>query len=286
MRPAARPLRFPAVAVVLALAATLPACRPSAPDVPEYTIEQFLGTTSYTGASFSPDNSKLLVSHDGDGIRNVYAVPVDGGEAERLTRSDSTAVYALTYFPDDERFLFTADQGGDELNHVYVQDPDGTVTDLTPGEGLKAQFGGWADDDESFYVMTNERDASFFDVYEYQVAEGYPREMIYRNDTGLFPGSISPDERWISFLEPNTTNDSDVLVLDRSTGEMTNLTAHEGVVANQPQAFTDDGSSPRRSPPTGAASTSRPTRAGSSTTWCATTCPAASARPCSPPTGA
>ena len=29
-----------------------------------YTIEQFLETTSYRGASFSPDKSKILVSND------------------------------------------------------------------------------------------------------------------------------------------------------------------------------------------------------------------------------
>ncbi|MCZ6705114.1 MAG: hypothetical protein O6942_04355, partial [Bacteroidetes bacterium] len=30
-------------------------------DVPAYTIQEFLGTVSYRGASFSPDNTKLLV---------------------------------------------------------------------------------------------------------------------------------------------------------------------------------------------------------------------------------
>ena len=38
--------------------------------------------------------------------------------------------------------LYTSDQGGNELNHVYVQDADSNVTDLTPGEGLKASTAG------------------------------------------------------------------------------------------------------------------------------------------------
>ncbi len=218
---------------------TLAACGPA--EVPEYTIEQFLGTTSYTGASFAPDNATVLVSHDGSGVFNAYALPVDGGPATRLTHSDSDAVFALSYFPEDERFLYTADQGGNELNHVYAQDPDGTVTDLTPGQELKAQFGGWAHDLQSFYVATNERDPRYFDLYEHRLADGYPRELIYRNDTGLFPAGISPDERWIAFARPNTTNDSDVLVYDRETDELVNLTEHDGVVANAPQDFTADG---------------------------------------------
>ena len=37
-------------------------------DVPQYTLDQFLTTTSMGGASFSPDGSKILVSSNQSGI--------------------------------------------------------------------------------------------------------------------------------------------------------------------------------------------------------------------------
>ena len=36
-----------------------------------YSIEEFLGTTNYAGASFSSDNRTLLVSSDASGIYNA-----------------------------------------------------------------------------------------------------------------------------------------------------------------------------------------------------------------------
>ena len=53
----------------------------------EYTIEQFMATTSVTGASFSADEKRVLFSSNATGIYNVYSVPVAGGPATHVTRS-------------------------------------------------------------------------------------------------------------------------------------------------------------------------------------------------------
>jgi dipeptidyl aminopeptidase/acylaminoacyl peptidase len=210
-------------------------------DVARYEIADFMGTTSHTGASFSPDGSSILLSHDGTGVFNAYAVPVAGGEPTALTSSSSDAIFAIGYFNDDERFLYTADQGGNELNHLYVRAPDGTVTDLTPGENLKAQFAGWSGDRLAFYVQTNERDPQAFDVYRYEVADGYPRRMVFRNEDGLLPASISPNGRHIALIRARATNDNDLFVEDLETGERVDVTPHEGTVTSSPADFSADG---------------------------------------------
>ncbi len=212
-------------------------------EVAQYTIQQFLETTSYASASFSPDNSKLLVSHDGSGVFNAYAITLATGEAVPLTSSTTDAILAISYFPDGERFLYTADQGGNELNHLYVRNPDGSVVDLTPGADLKAQFAGWGRNRETFFVATNERDARFFDLYRYRVTPGYPREMIYRNDQGYFPGPVSRDARYVALTAMRTTDDTDIYVFDRNTGETTHVTPHEGEVSSGVTDFAPDGSS-------------------------------------------
>jgi dipeptidyl aminopeptidase/acylaminoacyl peptidase len=211
-------------------------------DVPEYTIEQFMETTNVFGSSFSPDGSKILVSTDETGIMNAYAIPVAGGDPIPLTSSTSESIRVSSYFPDDERFIYMADIGGNELDHVYVRELDGAVTDLTPGEGLKAWFGGWAKDDQTFFIGSNERDNRFFDIYEVTV-DGYEKTLIYQDETGYGFGGISPDERYIVFSKPNTTSDSDIYLYDREAEEMRHLTPHEGEVSNSPQDFSPDGSS-------------------------------------------
>ena len=101
--------------------------------VKQYTIEQFLANTSYTGNSFSPDSKKMLISSNQTGVFNAFALPVDGGKPVQLTDSKVNAIAGIGYFPKDERFLYASDQGGNEQTHLYVQSPDGKVQDLTPG---------------------------------------------------------------------------------------------------------------------------------------------------------
>jgi len=237
-----------ALLAVAALAACQPAERGAEPaaepagDVLEYTIEQFLETISVFGSSFSPDADKVLVSSNESGIFNAYAISVDGRDPIQLTASDADAIRVAGYFPQDERFLYLSDRGGDELHHLYVRELDGSVTDITPGEGFKAAFYGWTEDEESFLVGTNERDQRFFDVYAV-ATDGYERTLLYRNEEGYQFGGLSPDQRYIALSKTNTTTDSDIYLYDRTTGEMRLLTPHEGEVANGVQAFSPDGNS-------------------------------------------
>jgi dipeptidyl aminopeptidase/acylaminoacyl peptidase len=213
------------------------------PESERYSIEEFLATTTYSGASFSPDGRKILVTSDATGIFNAWAVPVDGGEPIRLTDSTQESVFTRSYFPHDERFLYVSDEGGNELDHLYVQAPDGTVRDLTPGEELKAAFLGWTDDEGELIVATNERDQRYFDVFLYDV-ETYEREMIFRNDQGLEFTALAPDERTLALARINTNADTDVYLYDRLSGEL-RLAIGEGdePVEAVAQAFGPDGRS-------------------------------------------
>src|SRR5262245_5365073 len=115
-----RPFR---AALVLLLAVPVAAAADRLPR--QYTIEQVMATTWVGGASFSPDETKLLSSSDESGIRNVYVVPVGGGAAVPLTQSTTDSTIAVSFFPNDERILFTRDRGGNELNHLYVRERGG-----------------------------------------------------------------------------------------------------------------------------------------------------------------
>lgn len=240
-----------ALPTLTALLLTALACAPPATETPaepegtrevkQYTIQEFLGTTSYFGTSFSPDKTKILVSSDESGVYNAYAMPVDGSEAIRLTDSED-AVLVRGYFPNDERFLFESDQGGNELDHVYVRELDGTTTDLTPGDKLKGSFSGWAQDDQSFFVSTNERDPKYFDLYEYN-AEDYSRELIFENNEGYSVGGVSPDKRYVALSKTHTRLNSDLYLYDRENAKLEHLSPHEGEINFSPADFSPDGKS-------------------------------------------
>lgn len=193
-----------------------------------------------TNPSFSPDGGKVLSSTNASGIYNAHAMPVGGGEAVALTASVAEAVLAVGYFPDDERFLYASDQGGNELVHLYVREQDGRVVDLTPGERLRAQFVQWAGDGKSFFVSTNERDPRFFDLYEI-ATDGYARTMIFQNDKAYDIAAVSPDRQTVALSVATDNANRDIFFFDRSSGEISPATPAEDNVVSNPQTFSRDG---------------------------------------------
>ena len=213
---------------------------------PRYSAREFFETTAYSMASgsgyaFSADSSTLLVSSDVSGVLNAYAMPANGDVPEQLTSSEVDAVFGLSWFPSDGRILYSKDNAGDELNHVFVREIDGTSRDLTPGERLKARFIRWSKDGTSFWLATNERDARAFDLYRYSATD-YERELVYENP-GFELADVSPNGRWIALNRPHSSADSDIYIVDRRVeGDPRLITPHEGSVAYRTQGFAADSS--------------------------------------------
>ncbi|WP_375446794.1 prolyl oligopeptidase family serine peptidase [uncultured Fibrella sp.] len=207
--------------------------------VRQYTIEQFMKTIRFNGADLSPDEKTVLFSSNQDGIFNLYEVPFAGGQPKQLTFSKKESLFTLGYLPDG-RILYAADQGGNELTHIYLRERDGAVTDLTPGPDAKYQYAGLSHDRKSFYYQSNARNKAAFDVFEMDLATMKPR-MMYENPGGYFPGDVSPDRRYVALSKVVTTTNSDVALYDTQTKETKLLTAHEGEVANSPEGFSPDG---------------------------------------------
>ncbi|MGB5510854.1 MAG: hypothetical protein WBM87_04005, partial [Woeseiaceae bacterium] len=218
---------------------------PVVPPLPTYSAAQFFETTSIGmvppgGRAFSPDGKSLLMSSDTTGIFNVYELPLAGAGPIQLTDSPDNAMFGISWFPDDERVLFTYDGEGNELNHVVVREIDGSYHDLTPGDNLKAGFLGWAESGETFYLTSTERNQQSFDVYRYSAAD-YSREMVFENP-GLQVAAISADGRWLALDKPRTSADSDIYLVDLESDdeEPVLITEHTGNVQHSAYGFTPD----------------------------------------------
>ena len=227
--------------VVLSILALLPGCQggETVAPLPNYTIEQFLDTVQVSGSSFSADGQRILFSTNQSGIFNASSVPVTGGEPTQITDSSEESMYAVSFFPEDDRVLLRADQGGNELNHLFLREEDGSIRDLTPWENSVNSFAGWSHDLERFFVSSNRRDPRAFDTDEVSLTTLEPR-MIFQNDQGYFPGSISPDGRYLSLVKVTTSANTDIYLYDFTDKSTRHLTPHKGDVVHTPSAFSTD----------------------------------------------
>lgn len=231
-------------------AAILVACTTSkneTPEVQKYSIGQFYENVSVSGGSFSPDESKLLINSNETGIFNVYEIDIASGEKKQLTNSTQESYFGQSYFPNDDRFIFSFDEGGNENFKVFMMNQEGQSKDLTPGDSVRNGFWGWSRDEESMYLMSNKRDPRYMDIYEMQITsvddEMPVSEIIYQNNDGLDVGAISPNERFYALTEAITSADGKMYLYDRETGEKTDISVHEGDATYNPQFFSLDNKS-------------------------------------------
>lgn len=176
--------------------------------------------------AFSPDGKRIafLSRRPGTTRSQVYAVPIDGGEAEPLTDADAD-VHAFAWSPDGKRIAYVADQAPSDAqkadtragrDHV-VGDVEGTfhqlfVQPLRKGEPAKpvtpqgrhvTQLS-WAPDGKRIAVVASDRadvDASMMYSRVYTVsAEGGELEPLCETAGKLGPLDWSPDGRHVAFL--------------------------------------------------------------------------------------
>ncbi|MBK7731820.1 MAG: S9 family peptidase [Bacteroidales bacterium] len=187
-------------------------------EVKQYTIDQFYKNVSIRFSDFSPDETKGLVTSNETGIYNLFEIDFADGTRKQVTFSDTESLFGIGYVHGTGQILYSSDKGGNENDHIYLLNEDGTSTDLTPGEAVKASFSGFSLDKKVIYLLSNKRDARFFDLYRMNVGE-WKEEMVWENSMGLEYAGASRDRSIIAMVKPITTSESQLFIHDLATGE-------------------------------------------------------------------
>ncbi|MDB5136899.1 MAG: secreted prolyl oligopeptidase family protein [Mucilaginibacter sp.] len=216
-------------------------CKPSTEqkDVKLYTIEQLYNNKAISGADFNADESQVLVHANNTGIYNIYSISVADTVMKPLTHSVKDSYFAVGYVPRTNNFLYSADQGGNENSHIYLQKQGiATVKDITPWPNSTNSVAGWSDDKKYIYISSNKRNPKFYDIYKLDTASWSPT-LLYQNDGGYFPGPISHSERYITLNKLITTDKNELYIYDIQTKTLKRLSSDHEATWN-PQAFEKD----------------------------------------------
>ena len=230
---------------LLFLVAVISACSTTEqPKHKNYTIEQFYKNISVNGGRFSADATKLLVNSNESGIYNVYEIDIESGNKTMLTNSTEESYFGSSYFPNDNRFIFSFDKGGNENSQLHMMSEDGKATALLPGDTMRNGFWGWSKDEKTMFISSNKRDPKFMDMYEMSLAsvdDGKPQlELLYQNNDGLNVEAISPNRNYFALTRTITNADAKMYLYDRSSGKMEDISIHEGDATYSPQFFSLD----------------------------------------------
>lgn len=209
-------------------------------EVKQYTIEQFYANKQIGGGRFSWDETRLLIHSNESGIYNLYEINLADGAQSQLTNSSTESFFSIGYVPETGQALYSADKGGNEIDHIYLLNEDGTSTDLTPAAEEKAGFMGWNKEKSAFYYASNKRDPRFFDIYRMDI-NGWKSQMLFQNDMGYNLGDISWDGNLVALVESVTTSESRLYLYDRTTKKTTEISDPNAPANYSPAGFSKDG---------------------------------------------
>ena len=195
--------------------------------VNKYDINDFFNNISVYGGSFSSDEERLIYSSNESGIYNVYEVGISSGTITKLSSSELESFFVQSYVPASNDFIYTADKGGNEINHLYLQKRGGQTIDLTPGENEKSIFYKWSQDNTFLYYLSNKRDSKYFDLYKMDIGQLKSR-MVYENKDNLSLSSISNNEQYLLLSERLTTSENKFYLFDIIKGEKKEISTAPG----------------------------------------------------------
>ena len=195
--------------------------------VNKYDINDFFNNISVYGGSFSSDEERLIYSSNESGIYNVYEVGISSGTITKLSSSELESFFVQSYVPASNDFIYTADKGGNEINHLYLQKRGGQTIDLTPGENEKSIFYKWSQDNTFLYYLSNKRDSKYFDLYKMDIGRLESR-MVYENKDNLSLSSISNNEQYLLLSERLTTSENKFYLFDIIKGEKKEISTAPG----------------------------------------------------------
>jgi len=189
-------------------------------EIKHYTAEQLYNNENINGIAFNKDETKLLINSDQTGIQNLYLLNISDTAMQPLTHSVKESFYGIDYLPGTNSYLYSSDKGGNENNHIFLQQAgDTAVRDLTPWPGTKNSAQDWSTDKKAMFIQSNRRNPKYFDVWKADTTN-WDFKLFYQNDSGYDVGAISRGERYIALAKSITSDKNELYLFDRTKNDL------------------------------------------------------------------
>jgi acetyl esterase/lipase len=199
-------------------------------------IQRYLDIRSASGGVVSADGATVVFVTNVTGVPQAWAVPAGGGWPHQLTFADQR-IGGVTMSPvDTDLVVFWRDDGGNERMQLHAIDRRGfDERDLITDPGVIHRFGDFGPDGSWFVFCDNRRNGVDFDLYRSDL--GGAHELVAAMPGWNVVSAVSPDgdRALVGHFESNV--DGSAWVVDLGSGEIADLTPHEGHQLNVPVGF-------------------------------------------------
>lgn len=153
---------------------------------PTIPVEDFFKNSEKRTFRLSPDGVYIAYMAPFENRMNIHVRKFDNDSVIRVTSVTDRDLSGY-FWASNNRLVYIRDQGGNENDHLFAVDRDGTnEKDLTPFDGVRAQIiDDLEDNEEEMIVGLNKRIPQVFDPYRINIKTG-EMKLLYEN-----PGNIT-----------------------------------------------------------------------------------------------
>ncbi len=196
----------------------------------ERTISLQTDEGSWMSLDIHPDGSKIIFDFMGD----LYELPIEGGEAERLTRGmafDSQP----KYHPDGDKVAFISDRSGGE-NIWFLDLESGETTQRTRGNNYRRQSPEWTPSGDYIIGARAGLRSGVHKLRMYHIDGGSGTEFISASgNTKMVEPAFGDDDRYLWFSQRSgdwdynaTFPQYQIAKYDREEGKRHSVTSRHG----------------------------------------------------------
>jgi hypothetical protein len=207
-------------------------------------FEQFFAlrrTYFLNNLAFSPDSRHVSYVHDGSGQFNLWSSPVAGGFPHQLTTRDEEAVRHHRWTPSG--IVLELDHHGAEQWQLHTLPVAGAgwPRAVTDRSDVQYHVGPVTDDGRRMLICGNQERQTDMSVYLLDIAEAEYTLLLDREEQKFYPAAWHPDGRRAAVIDFLGNMDQHAHVFDVDSGELRDLTPHEGEEVNLPLGFSANG---------------------------------------------
>jgi dipeptidyl aminopeptidase/acylaminoacyl peptidase len=144
----------------------------------------FFGNPEKSNPRISPDGTRLSYLAPVEGVLNIWVGPIDNPAAARpVTKEKQRPIRYYGWAFTNGHLLYVQDAKGDENWHIYCLTlEDGSLRDLTPLQGVAAQFQGSSHKfPHEILVRLNDKTPRFHTIYRIDIRTG-ERRLVQANN--------------------------------------------------------------------------------------------------------
>lgn len=207
-------------------------------------IDDLFMTLSVGGAAWSPNGQEIVYQSNASGRTNIWKMRADGSASVQLTHSDDRQ-FSPTWSPDGKSIIYQQDVGGAEIWDLFaVPAAGGEPVNLTKTERISESNPIWSPDGTKIAISYKPKESPITDIaiLDWQTRQVKKLTNEQEQDHRWVQAAWTRDSKFILATRGNAQfTDSDVYLIEVSTGKAEKLTSHSGQQLFQATDLSADG---------------------------------------------